>query len=230
MTLLAMSAFVPIWEIAQVGRQLADSLGAARRLHAIHGEPVPVADGPGAMPREGVGVLGVELDAVTFTYPGRLRPALDASRSPCRPAPPPPSSGPPARARARWRRCCSASGIRIGGRSGSAATTRAAIASTISAGGWRWSHRTRTSSTSACGDNVALARPDATPRGYRSRGGAGCAGRVRGGVAGRARHRGGRARDAALRGPAPARRHRAGVSQGRPRPRSWTRRPRTSTW
>jgi ATP-binding cassette subfamily B protein len=78
MTLLAMSAFVPIWEIAQVGRQLADSLGAARRLHAIHGEPVPVADGPGAMPSESVGVLGVELDAVTFTYPGRLRPALDA--------------------------------------------------------------------------------------------------------------------------------------------------------
>jgi len=78
MTLLAMSAFVPIWEIAQVGRQLADSLGAARRLHAVHGEPVPVADGPGAVPRESAGVPGVELDAVTFTYPGRLRPALDA--------------------------------------------------------------------------------------------------------------------------------------------------------
>src|SRR5262249_27326670 len=30
LTLLAMSAFVPVWEIAQVGRQLADTLGATR--------------------------------------------------------------------------------------------------------------------------------------------------------------------------------------------------------
>ena len=32
--LLAISAFVPVWEIAQVGRQLADTLGAARRVYA----------------------------------------------------------------------------------------------------------------------------------------------------------------------------------------------------
>ena len=76
MTLLAMSAFVPIWEIAQVGRQLADSLGAARRLHAVHGEPVPVIDGPGAAPRVDAATPAVELRGVTFTYPGRLRPAL----------------------------------------------------------------------------------------------------------------------------------------------------------
>ncbi len=77
MTLLAMSAFVPIWEIAQVGRQLADSLGAARRLHAIHAEPVPVVDGPGATPLLGAATPAVELREVTFTYPGRARPALD---------------------------------------------------------------------------------------------------------------------------------------------------------
>jgi ATP-binding cassette subfamily C protein CydCD len=76
MTLLAMSAFVPIWEIAQVGRQLADSLGAARRLHAVHAEPVPVTDGPGAAPRDDPATPAVELRDVTFTYPGRLRPAL----------------------------------------------------------------------------------------------------------------------------------------------------------
>ncbi|HKZ07526.1 MAG TPA: ABC transporter ATP-binding protein [Methylomirabilota bacterium] len=76
MTLLAMSAFVPIWEIAQVGRQLADSLGAARRLHAVHGEPVPVNDGPGAAPRDDAATPAVELRDVTFTYPGRRRPAL----------------------------------------------------------------------------------------------------------------------------------------------------------
>jgi ABC-type multidrug transport system fused ATPase/permease subunit len=71
-----MSAFVPIWEIAQIGRQLADSLGAARRLHAVHGEPVPVTDGPGAAPRQDPATPAVELRSVTFTYPGRRRPAL----------------------------------------------------------------------------------------------------------------------------------------------------------
>ena len=76
LTLLAMSAFVPIWEIAQIGRQLADSLGAARRLHAVHAEPVPVTDGPGAAPRHDPATPAVELDGVTFTYPGRRRPAL----------------------------------------------------------------------------------------------------------------------------------------------------------
>ena len=47
-TLLAMAAFLPISEIANVGRQLADTLGSTRRLHAIHSEEVPVQDGPGA--------------------------------------------------------------------------------------------------------------------------------------------------------------------------------------
>jgi ATP-binding cassette subfamily C protein CydCD len=75
LTLLALSAFVPVWEIAQVGRQLADTLGAARRLHAIHAEPVPVTDGPGAgaaLP----GAPALEMAHVRFVYPGRPRPAL----------------------------------------------------------------------------------------------------------------------------------------------------------
>ena len=76
LTLLAMSAFVPVWEIAQVARQLADTLGAARRLDAVHGEPVPVTDGRGA----GAAVTGtpaLEMVNVSFAYPGRTRPALD---------------------------------------------------------------------------------------------------------------------------------------------------------
>jgi ATP-binding cassette subfamily C protein CydCD len=90
LTLLALSAFVPLWEVAQVGRQLADTLGAARRLQAIEAEPVPVTDGPGvpagARPRgEAAGADGatgsdgvaVELDAVRFAYPGRARLAVD---------------------------------------------------------------------------------------------------------------------------------------------------------
>ncbi len=78
LTLLALSAFVPLWEVAQVGRQLADTLGAARRLHVVESEPVPVTDGPGVTPaaRPSHGVA-VELAGVRFTYPGRRRPALD---------------------------------------------------------------------------------------------------------------------------------------------------------
>jgi ATP-binding cassette, subfamily B, bacterial len=78
LTLLALSAFVPLWEVAQVGRQLADTLGSARRLRAVEAEPVPVRDGRGV--REAAvngGDAAIELAGVRFTYPGRTRPALD---------------------------------------------------------------------------------------------------------------------------------------------------------
>ena len=42
LTLLALACFLPMSEIAHVGRQLADTLGATRRLHNVHDEPVPV--------------------------------------------------------------------------------------------------------------------------------------------------------------------------------------------
>jgi ATP-binding cassette subfamily C protein CydCD len=76
LTLLAMSAFVPVWEIAQVGRQLADTLAATRRVHAVHGEPVRIADGPGVPGPRREEATGIALHGVTFTYPGRRRPAL----------------------------------------------------------------------------------------------------------------------------------------------------------
>jgi ATP-binding cassette subfamily C protein CydCD len=76
LTLLAMSAFVPVWEIAQVGRQLADTLAATRRVHAVHGEPVPVTDGPGVPAADAATDVALEMSRVTFTYPGRRRPAL----------------------------------------------------------------------------------------------------------------------------------------------------------
>ena len=62
LTLLAMSAFLPVSEIAHIGRQLADTLGATRRLYAVHNEDEVVRDGPGveAPPRPGsVGHGGV---------------------------------------------------------------------------------------------------------------------------------------------------------------------------
>jgi ATP-binding cassette subfamily C protein CydCD len=77
LTLLALSAFVPLWEVAQVGRQLADTLGSARRLHVVEAEPVPVTDGRGVPATVGASALAVELADVTFAYPGRPRPALD---------------------------------------------------------------------------------------------------------------------------------------------------------
>ncbi|HKC10070.1 MAG TPA: ABC transporter ATP-binding protein [Methylomirabilota bacterium] len=76
LTLLAMSAFVPVWEIAQVGRQLADTLAATRRVHAVHGEPVRIADGPGIPGPRREQAAAIALHNVTFTYPGRRRPAL----------------------------------------------------------------------------------------------------------------------------------------------------------
>jgi ATP-binding cassette subfamily C protein CydCD len=76
LTLLAMSAFVPVWEIAQVGRQLADTLAATRRVHAVHREPVRIADGPGVPGPRREEAAAIALHGVTFTYPGRRRPAL----------------------------------------------------------------------------------------------------------------------------------------------------------
>jgi ATP-binding cassette subfamily C protein CydCD len=75
LTLLAMSAFVPVWEIAQVGRQLADTLGATRRVYAVHAEPVPVTDGPGVTTAT-TADTALEMKGVRFTYPGRTRPTL----------------------------------------------------------------------------------------------------------------------------------------------------------
>jgi ATP-binding cassette subfamily C protein CydCD len=74
LTILAMAAFLPVSEIAQVGRQLADTLGATRRLYGLHGEPVPVTDGPRPLPA-GVGAA-LALDQVGFAYPGQSRRAL----------------------------------------------------------------------------------------------------------------------------------------------------------
>jgi ATP-binding cassette subfamily C protein CydCD len=74
LTLLAMAAFLPVSEIAQVGRQLADTLGATRRIYALANEPVPVTDGPGVPERAGAATLALE--QASFTYPGQARRAL----------------------------------------------------------------------------------------------------------------------------------------------------------
>ncbi len=77
LTLLAMSAFLPVSEIAQIGRRLADTLGATRRYYALENEPVPVADGPGAPKGAGEAAAGLALQGLRFTYPGQDRYALN---------------------------------------------------------------------------------------------------------------------------------------------------------
>jgi ATP-binding cassette, subfamily B, bacterial len=86
MSVLAMSAFLPVSEIANIGRQLADTLGSTRRLHAVDREVVPVTDGPGVenggVENGGVengiakGGVSLSLDHVVFSYAGTQKPAL----------------------------------------------------------------------------------------------------------------------------------------------------------
>ncbi len=77
LSLLAMAAFLPISEIAQVGRQLADTLGATRRLNAVEREIPSVVDGPGVAAAQNQH-QGASLffENVSFAYPGANRGAL----------------------------------------------------------------------------------------------------------------------------------------------------------
>ena len=76
LVLVSVAAFLPVSEIAQVGRQLADTIASTRRLHVVHSEPVVITDGP-RVPVAPQGGSTVRFEHVHFTYPGRDRPALD---------------------------------------------------------------------------------------------------------------------------------------------------------
>ncbi len=73
LVLLSVAAFLPVSEVSQVGRQLADTIASTRRLHVVESEPEPIADGDLPVPAE----PAVRFDAVRFVYPGRSAPALD---------------------------------------------------------------------------------------------------------------------------------------------------------
>jgi len=73
--LLALASFLPISEIAQVSRQLADTIAATRRFYAVHHEVPAVRDGPSRPPAP-VGGSAVRFEGVAFSYPGARRPAL----------------------------------------------------------------------------------------------------------------------------------------------------------
>jgi ATP-binding cassette subfamily C protein CydCD len=77
LTLLSLSAFMPVSEIAQIGRQLADTLGSTRRVYAIRAEKVAVADGLGVPAGHRPNEAFLEMEQVNFAYPGINRSALD---------------------------------------------------------------------------------------------------------------------------------------------------------
>lgn len=65
--LLSSAAFVPVSELAQAARQLADSIASTRRVYAVNAEPIPVVDGPKPLPNS-VDGSGLEFSNVTFSY------------------------------------------------------------------------------------------------------------------------------------------------------------------
>ena len=75
--MLALACFLPVAEIAHVGRQLADTLGAARRLYQVHNENVPVVSSatPVAL-NAAKATNGVTFENVVFSYPGTETEAL----------------------------------------------------------------------------------------------------------------------------------------------------------
>ena len=72
LVLISIAAFLPVSEIAQVGRQLADTIASTRRLAVVHAEPLLIRDGS----REPGDGFGVRFEAVDFHYPGRSAAAL----------------------------------------------------------------------------------------------------------------------------------------------------------
>ncbi len=76
LVLISVAAFLPVSEIAQVGRQLADTIASTRRLHVVEEEKVAITDGP-LTPPSHPGGSSVGFEQVRFTYPGRHRPALE---------------------------------------------------------------------------------------------------------------------------------------------------------
>jgi ATP-binding cassette subfamily C protein CydCD len=73
--LIALASFLPISEIAQVSRQLADTIASTRRLRAVHRESPAVADGP-LRPSPPTAGSAIRFEAASFTYPGARRAAL----------------------------------------------------------------------------------------------------------------------------------------------------------
>tara|TARA_B100001123_G_scaffold447193_1_gene603993 strand:+ start:469 stop:1515 length:1047 start_codon:yes stop_codon:yes gene_type:complete len=77
LVILAMSAFLPISEISNVGRQLADTLGATRRLYTVHRQPIAISDGTYTPAHHHAKqAVNIDIDSISFTYQGSRESAL----------------------------------------------------------------------------------------------------------------------------------------------------------
>ena len=79
-TLLALSSFSPVTELAVTLKQLIETLASSRRVFEVYDEPVAVHDGPGLGPdasREDGGAPSIDFQDVGFAYDPDLRRALD---------------------------------------------------------------------------------------------------------------------------------------------------------
>ena len=76
LSLAALSAFLPISEVADVGHQLADTFSSTQRLAAVEAEPVSVTDGKNHWQGDNHPVA-VRFESVTFHYPGTRKAALN---------------------------------------------------------------------------------------------------------------------------------------------------------
>jgi ATP-binding cassette, subfamily B, bacterial len=75
--LISLSSFLPISEIANVSRQLADTIASTRRFYAVEREKPSVVDGPLTPPEPCAG-SAIRFENASFTYPGARRPALSS--------------------------------------------------------------------------------------------------------------------------------------------------------
>jgi ATP-binding cassette subfamily C protein CydCD len=76
MTLLALSSFGPVTDIAKIAKQLVETLACARRVFAVHDEPVVVHDGPAGDLPVTAGAPALRFEDVTFRYGPTETPAL----------------------------------------------------------------------------------------------------------------------------------------------------------
>ena len=80
--IIAYTAFIPVSEVAQVGRQLSDTIGSARRIFKIQDEPVTILDGLGDIraktkTSKSHNRGGLEFKNVTFSYVPEMDPVLE---------------------------------------------------------------------------------------------------------------------------------------------------------
>lgn len=66
-TLIALSSFAPVTELATTLRQLMETLAACRRVFAVHDEPVLVQDGPGVALPDGAAPT-ISFEGTVFAY------------------------------------------------------------------------------------------------------------------------------------------------------------------